>query len=72
VTTAEHWNRLHKEVVECPSLEIFKPVLDTVPEPPAVAVPALSRGGWTIKSPEVLPKLGNSVIPDFIIQIISI
>lgn len=28
---AEHWNRHLTEVVESPSLEIFKTVLDTIP-----------------------------------------
>ena len=29
VMVTEHWNRLHREAVESPSLEIFKTHLDT-------------------------------------------
>jgi len=32
--TMEHWNRLHGEVVEFPSLEIFKAHLDAFPYNP--------------------------------------
>ncbi|KFV78484.1 hypothetical protein N308_03035, partial [Struthio camelus australis] len=30
VRVTEHWNRLPREAVECPSLEIFKTRLDTI------------------------------------------
>jgi len=42
----EHWNRLPREVVESPSLEIFKTHLDKILYS-LLQVTLLRRGGWT-------------------------
>jgi len=42
----EPWNRLPREVVESPSLEIFKPRLDKVLYS-LLWVTLLRQGGWT-------------------------
>jgi len=46
VYLTEHWNRLPREAVESPSLEIFKPCLDEV-LCSLLCVTLLRQGGWT-------------------------
>jgi len=42
----EHWNRLPREVVDSPSLEIFRPRLDKV-LCSLLQATLLRQGGWT-------------------------
>lgn len=55
VQVLEHWNKLHREVDEPPSLELLKTLLDQ----PALVAPALSRD--VRRSPEVSSHLSNSL-----------
>jgi len=46
VRVTEHWQRLPKEVVESPSLELFKTLLDMALGS-LLKVALLEQGGWT-------------------------
>ena len=62
VQVTKHWHRLLKEVVEPPSLEIFKSHLDMVLGNPGSRWPCLSRGIGQDDLQRFLPTLTTSVI----------
>jgi len=57
----EHWNRLPREVMESPSVEIFKTCLDEV-LCSLLLVNLLWQEGWTRQCPDVPSNPCNSVI----------